>query len=833
MRPKQLFIPFIFLLIVQLSFPGNPIAKPVDINISSNDQSGLVGLHQVLLDLSNPFHVVVVAQNPDDLDYSTLTLCRNKLGAQLTVLFATRGENARHSPSLLSNEARAIIKTTTALNALHKLGADAYFLDLPDVDPHTTVESVLNRWDKTPALNKVIQTLRFLKPDVLITHNKINAGEGQRQALARLLLEAFDAAGDEKIKTAPESGIWQTQRLFQISDEADFDLLINLNEYDRVRGQTIKELAKSYTSSGSLPIGEKRYLKIIRSAAGERPKPNGSLLDGLTLPNKIQQSLTLPIINGKSLYELPRETLIESLTEKLAEKRAEGGLEQLKERYNANYFRLVRFRENLEHAIALAAGVKLQVQIQDRIIAQGEPLRAKIHFYNGSNYPLAMVFHAPEQLPAIDKPLTYKTSEIQSVAPQRFATQEINFPTTLETPVTLKRSENLRERNFYPTSKYAFTSPSGKTLFAFAEVNLGQMVIPLSASDSFDISPPIEMSINPPSSFVKDWSNPRGVEFLLRIRNRANQAIAGELWVVSLGLVAENYEPLSIQLGREDEETTVKLTLPLPIAKPPMFTDILIELRRARPAPPTPLATLKVPVQLSSIEVENHIRVGYIATPDSLLPMALNYLGIANEKIPLDHLNLSEHSYKNGVNINHSCLLSGKYDTIIIDAMLYSENLDLVNHNRCLLDYFKQGGNLVVLYQKPGIWNSPLNPVPVFPFSITLSNDIIESANSTIRLLNPEHPLLNKPNKISEKDFVEWSPIRARFPAKNRASEYIPLLESVDEKENSSQGLLLIGKNQSGTFIFASLDLSSQFLSFNEGAYKLLANLIAFPRYSK
>src|SRR6185295_901257 len=68
-----------------------------------------------------------------------------------------------------------------------------------------------------------------------------------------------------------------------------------------------------------------------------------------------------------------------------------------------------------------------------------------------------------------------------------------------------------------------------------------------------------------------------------------------------------------------------------------------------------------------------------------------------------------------------------------------------------LLAYAKKGG--VVAYQ----YNTTPGPKPEhLPFPLKISRDRVTDENAEVRLLAPDHPLLNSPNKITAQDFAGW-----------------------------------------------------------------------------
>ncbi len=800
----------------------------------ADEQRGIIGLAQALKGLSNPYSLMSVAATLDDVDFATLAYYHQKLGAHISIVLATRSESGNDNPSTSSEEVFAIEQRRKALQAAHSIDADIYFLNLHDALSLNSAEDALAFWGKDEAAKKLIQAIRWNRPDAIISNYDPKTGNGQQQAVGRLLIEAFDSAADTKTAPIADSEAWQTKRLFLRTDANQVDVIVNVNEFDSMRGKTYAQAAwldsAKVTPLYSTP---KNFYRLALSASGDQKQARATFFDGFTLPEKLRLSVTPPIVGSLPLMEaltLP-ERLVEELTEKLIEKRAEGAIATLRARYGREYFRVVRFTENLERAIALALGIHVEMTLPDKIIAQGETVKAQITFHNGSNHSLSIVFHRPVALPVKGSENSYQTSKVLHVAPSDTVSQEINYQTAKDAPLTLPHAEHPYDEKYYPASALRFSrQPYGNLLYVYAEVNLGQTTISLPVMQRFDIAEPFEISISPPFSFVKDWSEQREVELIARIRKRLRGTFAGALWVVPMALQTENYEPLHLTFTDEDEEAIVKLKLKLPIMRPPLTPDILLEFRREKPATPVALASIKIPVKLLKCAVSDGLRVGFIANRDSELPQSLAVLGVGSTALSVEDISANEHGIKTGERINQVCANLARFDTIIVDALSYSQDASLLAKNQCLLEYARHGGNLVVLYQRPGFWSSLFNRNAFAPFPMKLSNEKINNKNSAFKLLNAEHLLLSKPNKIDEKDFQGWSKRLAAYLPKEWSSEYEALLEISNSNEEAQKGSLLFARYGEGAYVYVSLDFHTQLLNANAGAYKLFANLISLPK---
>jgi hypothetical protein len=179
------------------------------------------------------------------------------------------------------------------------------------------------------------------------------------------------------------------------------------------------------------------------------------------------------------------------------------------------------------------------------------------------------------------------------------------------------------------------------------------------------------------------------------------------------------------------------------------------------------------------------------------------------------------------------CSDLARFDTIIIDNNAYFARRELMLHNKCLLRYVRQGGNLIVLGQQSDDWSLVTSGAQFTPYPIKLSIDRLTIETSPVKIRDAETPPMAKPNNITSKDFEGWLVDRAVNVPREWSSEYTPLIESSDPGEEPNRGSLLLARYGDGTYIFASLALRRQLLNGNGGAYRVLANLVSLPKTAK
>ena len=159
------------------------------------------------------------------------------------------------------------------------------------------------------------------------------------------------------------------------------------------------------------------------------------------------------------------------------------------------------------------------------------------------------------------------------------------------------------------------------------------------------------------------------------------------------------------------------------------------------PSLPTYLwsAPATVPVHVFSIDVPDHLRVGYIsADNDAAIPDSLRRLGVDVEMLDANALAFGDLS---------------RFDAIVVGMRAYELRSDVVASNSRLLDYAAGGGTLVVLDQRPAMWD-PLKPAP-FPATMGPGPRVTDE-NAAVNFTDPASPLLNFPNKIEAHDFDGW-----------------------------------------------------------------------------
>jgi len=207
--------------------------------------------------------------------------------------------------------------------------------------------------------------------------------------------------------------------------------------------------------------------------------------------------------------------------------------------------------------------------------------------------------------------------------------------------------------------------------------------------------------------------------------------------------------------------------------------------------------------------VPQNLTVGVIRSYDNTLESALRSLGAHVEALDPTHLPFYDLS---------------RFNSIFIDMRAYLVDPGLVQNNNDLLDYCRNGGNLVVMYQKTREWRSKYAP---YPLEVTHHRVTVEQA--PVHYKQPDHPLLNWPNKLGPSDWGKWKQERGLYFPGKVDEHYVHLIEMHDPGEPPLTTGWLVADVGKGSYIYTSLVWYRQLRAGLPGAYRALANMAAYP----
>ncbi|MBV9211554.1 MAG: PIG-L family deacetylase [Acidobacteria bacterium] len=786
-------------------------------------------LYQSLLDLTNPWTVMCVAAHPDDEDGATLTVLRRKYGAHTVSLFSTFGEGGQNAIGPELYEELGAIRAGETVKAAEIQGSEAHFLGLKDFGFSKSAEEAFRIWGHDEALRRMVLEIRRLRPDVIITNHDTTGGHGHHQATGRLVLEAFDAAADPKRfpEQMPVVQAWQVQRLFvrmnyeglaeskkldQEAERAGKFVVVNRNEQDPVRGMTYAEEAlhalQQHASQGPWPQSlpkdgwpPVRY-RLAREAEQANPLPANpkTFLDGLQLPEYLQSRMAAPTIDGRPLTEFvdQRERVFNALL--AAKKRAvsfDKAVEGNKDR------RFHRWSARLDEALLAARGISLNLSTQSDVRVLASSVNLILKLTNKGDKPLT--------IQSIQFSGFNNTNELKKqfqLSPQSTVTEQSRIKVPAGTETNLPHSLHLYDGRLF-----------GEEVRAIIHLKIDGADLWVGAYSQVDIAPAVEIASLAPTPYIFTPANlNQPLTFRVRLVNHQDKPFKGAFMILQAGQGGEVGPDISLA-AHETREITLRTNI-IPVDTPDErrtpradFGSITFSLHAAESA--NVITQREARVIYTDAQVAPKLRVGYVRSTDDTLRNALEALGVEAQELKAEDVATAELS---------------KFDTIIIDNRGYQLHTELIAANPRLLDFAKNGGTLIVFYHKTNEWNpdAARSRPQLAPLAITLGNERVTDENATITFTEPQHPLLNLPNKITQDDFKDWIQERGLYYPKTWDAGYHALFAMSDAGEEPLRGGLLTLDTGRGHYIYTSMVWYRQLRAGIPGAYRMFANMISY-----
>ena len=203
--------------------------------------------------------------------------------------------------------------------------------------------------------------------------------------------------------------------------------------------------------------------------------------------------------------------------------------------------------------------------------------------------------------------------------------------------------------------------------------------------------------------------------------------------------------------------------------------------------------------------------IGYIQGAGDVVPESLRQIGYNVVTI-------------NPKDINPELL--SRFDAIVVGIRAYNTVDDLKFKQKQLFDFVEKGGNLIVQYNT----SFRLKVDQLAPYDLKLSRERVTDENAKVTLLNPNHAVLNYPNKITEADFDGWTQERGLYFPNQWAEEFTPILSMNDKGESAKEGSLLVAQHGKGHYIYTGLSFFREFPAGVSGAYRLFANMLSIGK---
>ena len=218
-------------------------------------------------------------------------------------------------------------------------------------------------------------------------------------------------------------------------------------------------------------------------------------------------------------------------------------------------------------------------------------------------------------------------------------------------------------------------------------------------------------------------------------------------------------------------------------------------------------------IKVIDVRIAPALRVGYVMGVGDEMPSAIQQLGAEVHLLDVNELASGD---------------LRRYNVIVTGVRAYERRPDLRAHNSRLLEYVRDGGVLLVNYNK-----QEFNQAQYGPYPAKNGQDRVTEESAPIEVLVPKHPVFNVPNRIGPATWEGWVQERGTYFLAQRDPKYVDLLRTADPfpfNPGWKTGALVEAQYGKGRWIYIGLGLWRQLPAGTDGAYTLLANLLSLGK---
>jgi LmbE family N-acetylglucosaminyl deacetylase len=750
-----------------------------------------------------------------------LSYLRRAPGVETHLCLLTRGEGLDNDTGPERGAKLAVLRTRETEAACAILGAKAWYLNLPDFGYSKSADEALNVWGHDKALSQLVRIIRIVKPHVVFTNLDAEAQyDGLSAAVARLRREAFDAAADETkfAEQMKEDGTkaWAVQKLYVGCNSEKATLHFDAWKRDPMSGLDTREIAvlalRKHDRQGELyfDFGQQHVLRDVLLAKSRLPKADNdkSLLGGLPSPS---EKLAAAIDAASKLLN-PDAMKDGSLAQAIAKAiEADGGRQT---RGPA--------REHMERALAEALGVRLDVRVGNALTTCNQPVEVTADLTHAGPLTLTTGLRSI----ATESTAWRAADPAGGVRQARADIVWCGLGGGLEALLPPQKTARLDavltagDGAFptWPREEFVFGRLESRSPATVRfELVLGETAFTVSGAIPLDLASQRTVAIAPDPVLVFDDPD-HGDDVLVLARFRMDVTNYKRLDTplkLYGGILPQDGTPVdkaaTFVFVRQGETQSAEFRFMAPVA----------QLNKGDIEVPTaawtdevnfggPKARLRrVPLRLSA-----PLAVGLVKGPGDELLNALQALADAGLGMTLTVLSADD--------LRASDL--NKLHTIVVDNNAALRRPEVLDAKSRLMQFMNDGGNVVCMDR---------NACGIAPFALKLGAERVTDETAEARILDARHPLLLTPCKIWARDFQGWIEERGAFFPTEWAPEYKPLLSCNDPGEKPLDGGLLVADAGAGSFIYTSLAWPKQLRAGVPGAYRMLANMLSYPRVKR
>jgi LmbE family N-acetylglucosaminyl deacetylase len=874
---------FFILLALVFAWPARlHLPAQASADARSAEDRGVAGLGQALKRLGTIASALHTGAHPDDEDSGLLAYLARGRQARTAYLSLTRGDGGQNLIGPELYETLGVVRTEELLAARRIDGAQQFFSRAFDFGFSKSPQEAFAKWDRQAVLADMVRVIRTFRPLVIIsawTGTPID-GHGHHQASGILTPEAYRAAADPaRFPEQITEGLrpWQAKKLYvrvpqreEVAKGQELPaatLMINKGQFDPLLGRSYYEIAMQGRSQhrsqdqGALERRGPQYsrLRLLDSTVGQ-PKEEKDIFENIDAQltgiadfaghaasqmrpalAAIQQAADEAMAKFNPLTPATLTPIIARGLHQLRALQASLATSQLSEaeRYEIDFL-LKQKEADFSDALTRSQGILVDCLADDETVTPGQTLAISIQAYTDAGTPVrSATLNLPQGWIAAPQKENAATTDGRLAAQRDF---KVTVALDAE-PSEAYWLKNPRKGDMFVPGKGGTgiepVAPPVITATVEFEIAGEPVVITQPAQYRFadkalgeirrelKVAPALSIAVSPPLLVYPQSSKPLAREINVTVTNNQKDGARG---AVSLRKIKDwQFAPAAaaFDLKRKGEQQSFTFTVTAPAGASASRHLVAVAQtaegreyretyqRIAYPHIESRLIARRAEAEALSFDVKvaPGLRVGYIEGAGDDFADALKRMDVDVRIIDSRELASGDLS---------------KYDAIVTGIRVYEVRPDVIASNSRLVDYVKQGGTLIVQYNKNEIAAGNFTPYPVkmkqgMP-------DRVTDETAAVTILDASSPLFNYPNKITEADFAGWVQERGTYFFSEWDAQYKPLLAAHDPNEEEKRGGELIAQVGKGYYIYTGYAWFRQLPMGVPGAYRLIANLVSFPK---
>jgi LmbE family N-acetylglucosaminyl deacetylase len=783
--------------------------------------------------------VLYLAAHPDDENTRFISYCANELHMRTAYLSITRGDGGQNLIGKEIGPELGLIRTNELLMARSVDGGLQYFTPSKDFGYSKSPEETLEMWGRDMVLEDVVRVIRHFRPDVIVCRFPTDGGGGHGHHTASALLadEAFYLAADGSYNPKGLQGYpaWQTKRIVvntgrwwkdDISVDDPGVVSEDVGAYVELLGTSCTELAaRSRSKHKSQGFGSTG----TRGEQVEYFEHLGGTMAKQSLFDEVNRGWSR--VDGSKALEKSISDLVRSFDPKDPSRSIPAlvGIKKSLAKLPDTHWAQLKVKD-VDALIVQCAGLYAEARTKDFYAFKGDSLHIEVEFTSRNRDKVLLKALSSDMI---------QGSEKQSMLLEKNKSVIIDFSGVISrtneftTPYWLKKEVTMGRFNI-DHMEDAVKPVSEPSILVHVDLEIDGADI--------DMDLPVNMKWNDPVKGESWRPFVIGPELTLNFNEEnlfllSDAPVMGSFTLTSHG----GFDDVSIELKAPEGWQVEPLTYQIDSLKKDeerIFTFSVISSFAEAEGDITAIVNIGKGEQeafsQTTIDYE-HIPTQFILRPSALRLVKMNvlrsggrigYVPGAGDKVAEAMLSLG---YEVHI-LNEDLIKAGgleQYKAIITGIRLLNVDERLDAYFPELLDYAKNGGNLIVQYNtRHGLKAEKFSPYP-----ITLSRDRVTEEDSEVHFLAAEHHLMTSPNTITQEDFKGWVQERGLYFPSEWDEAYTPILSWHDEGEDAKEGALLIAPYGKGNYVYTGISFFRELPAGVPGAFRLFVNLIESPKH--